>query len=345
MLAVVTAAAASVIMAEVLTAYLHARFPEVRDTLDRFPLGDGPTPVRQLSRLISTQPVWIKDDGVYGNGGWGGNKVRKLEWLLPEIKRQRRSTILTFGGLGTNWGLAATLYAHEFGIHTALALVDQPVDEHVEAHLQRLRASGADIHLTHSKARTVAVAPYLYLRHRRPYLLPVGGSSPLGTLGYVEAGLELAAQVQAGAMPAPSSVVTAVGSGGTVAGLYLGLALAGLTDTQVIGIVVNDKLHLDHRSITSLADRAARLLESRGANLPHTDLPANRLMLLRDWLGAGYGHPTSQGTHALQHARETEGLDLDPVYTAKTMAALLDLAANDRLPGGPTLYLHTNGPR
>ncbi|GJO14781.1 D-cysteine desulfhydrase [Mycobacterium marinum] len=329
-----------------MNAYLHQRFPELRTTLERVTLGDGPTPVRPLSHLISACPsIWIKDDGAYGNGGWGGNKVRKLEWLLPEVRRQRRSTILTFGGLGTNWGLAATLYAAELGIHTALALIDQPVDEHVEAQLDRLRASGADIYLTRSKARTVAAAPYLYLRHRRPYLLPAGGSSPLGVIGYVEAAFELAAQLRDGALPTPSSIVTAVGSGGTVAGLHLGLALAGLTNIQVIGVVVNDKLRLDHRSITSLARRAARLLQDRGAKLPSIDLPAERLTLLRDWLGPGYGHPTSQGTLALKLARESEHLDLEPVYTAKAMAALLDLTTSGRLPVGPTLYLHTNGPR
>lgn len=329
-----------------MTAYLHRRFPELRSTLGHVPLGDGPTPLRPLTHLSTAgAPIWVKDDGAYGTGGWGGNKVRKLEWLLPDVKKRRRHTILTFGGLGTNWGLATTLYAREFGIHTALALIDQPMDGHVEAQLERLRASGADIYLTHSKARTVAAAPYLYLRYRRPYVLPAGGSSPLGVLGYVEAALELAEQVQASAMPTPSSVVTAVGSGGTVAGLYLGLALAGLADTRVVGIIVNDKLRLDQPAITSLANRTVRLLERRGAKLPTMFLRPERLTLLRDWLGTGYGHPTSQGARALKLARETEQLDLDPVYTAKTMAALLDLAAAGRLPDGPALYLHTHGPR
>jgi len=325
---------------------LHERFPELRARLPYVALGSGPTPLRRLSGLTSAgPPVWIKDDGLYGDGGWGGNKVRKLEWLLPDVKRRHRGTILTFGGLGTNWGLAVALYARDVGIRTALALVDQPVDSHVEAQLERLYASGADVYRTHTKVRTAAALPYLYLRHRRPYVLPPGGSSPLGVLGYVEAALELAAQVDAGAMPAPSSIVTAVGSGGTVAGLHLGLHLAGLTDTQVIGVVVNDTLRLDHRAITSLARRAERLLRRRGARLPSTQPRAERLTLLRDWLGAGYGHPTTQGARALQRAHDTEHLDLEPVYTAKAMAALLDLAASDRLPDGPTVYLHTNGPR
>ncbi|MDP7703970.1 1-aminocyclopropane-1-carboxylate deaminase/D-cysteine desulfhydrase [Mycobacterium sp. TY815] len=326
-----------------MTTYLYERFPGLRDTLHRAHLGDGPTPVRMLSGLGGAgSPLWIKDDGAYGNGGWGGNKVRKLEWLLPEAKRLGRKTILTFGGLGTNWGLATALYGREFGLRTALALIDQPVDEHVTAQLKRLRACGADIYLTHNKLRTAAAVPYLYLRHRRPYLLPAGGSSPLGVLGYVETALEIAAQVDAGALPEPASVVVAVGSGGTVAGLHLGLALAGL-GTTVIGVVVNDTLRLDRRSITSLAGRAARLLRRRGAHV--ADTPGDRLLLLRDWLGRGYGHPTAEGARALRLAHDAEHLDLDPVYTAKAMAALLDLRACGRLPDGPALYLHTNGPR
>lgn len=329
-----------------MTTYLHERFPELRDTLHRAHLGDGPTPVRPLPGLSASGPsLWLKDDGVYGNGGWGGNKVRKLEWLLPDVKRSGRQTILTFGGLGTNWGLATARYGRDLGLRTALALIDQPVDEHVAAQLERLRACGADIYYTHNKFRTVAAVPYLYLRHRRPYLLPAGGSAPLGVVGYVEAALEIAAQVEAGALPAPASVVVAVGSGGTVAGLHLGLALAGLTSTRVIGVVVNDTLRLDHRSITSLAERAARLLQSRGARVPATPLPVDRLLLVRDWLGQGYGHPTTEGTRALRLAHDAEHLDLEPVYTAKAMAALLELHSSGRLPDGPALYLHTNGPR
>ena len=75
--------------------------------------------------------VWLKDEGPFGDGGWGGNKVRKLEWLLAEAQRKGRGTILTVGGLGTNWGLATALYGREHGIKTALALVDQPVDDFI----------------------------------------------------------------------------------------------------------------------------------------------------------------------------------------------------------------------
>ena len=327
-------------------ALLHERFPELRETLPHVRLGARPTAVRLLPGLSRGRaPVWLKDDGAFGDGGWGGNKVRKLEWLLPEVLRRGRRTILTVGGLGTNWGLAAALYARELGLETVLALVDQPLDDHVRAQLARLQRSGATLHFTHTKARTIAAVPLLLARHttggRPPYFLPAGGSSPLGALGYVDAALELAAQVRDGALPEPSHLVTAVGSGGTTAGLLLGLRLAGL-HTRVVGVVVNDTLKLDPHTIVRLARRAEHLLRRRGARLEQIDLTDQRLDIVRQWLGPGYGHPTPEGQRALQLASEREDLQLEPVYTAKAIAALLTMNAASSFGAGPVLYLHTN---
>lgn len=321
---------------------LHERFPELAETLPYLSLSERPTPVRELARL----GVWVKEDGAFGSGGWGGNKVRKLEWLIPDALRRRRRSILTFGGLGTNWGLATALYAREHGLETALALVDQPVDEHVEAQLARLGASGARIHRTHSKARTVAMLPWLLARNagggRPPYLLPAGGSSPVGALGYVEAALEIAAQVEDGSLPEPAHVVVPVGTGGTAAGLALGFQLAGLR-TRVVGVVVNDQLRLDPPVIARLARRTANLLESRGARLGQLRIEPGMLDLTRDQIGAGYGHRTEAAARAAALASE-EKLALDPVYTAKAMAGLLALREKGRL-DGPVLFVHTDGPR
>jgi D-cysteine desulfhydrase len=286
-------------------------------------LGDGPTPVRELEKGL-----WMKDESGYGTL-WGGNKVRKLEFILPDAKRRGKRTILTFGALATNHGLATALYAREQGLRCAIALVDQPVDDHVRAQLERLRNSGATLHFTHTKARTVAAAPWLLVRHRLPYVLPAGGSSPVGALGWVDGALEIAEQVRAGDVPEPSHVVCAVGTGGTAAGLLVGLGLAGL-DTRVLGVVVNDKLRLDHPTLMKLASRTARL-----AGAPDPD--PERLVVTNEFLGAGYGHPTPESEAAL---RRTGDLSLDPVYTAKAMAAALALEAP-----GPLLYLHTHGPR
>jgi D-cysteine desulfhydrase len=188
--------------------------------------------------------------------------------------------------------------------------------------------------------------PWLLARNARggrsPYLLPAGGSSPVGALGYVEAALEIAAQVEDGTLPEPAHVVVPVGTGGTAAGLALGFQLAGLR-TRVVGVVVNDQLRLDAPVFARLARRSARLLERRGANLPPLDLGPGILDLTRDQIGAGYGHRTEAAARAAALAGE-ERLALDPVYTAKAMAGLLALRTEGRL-GDPMLFVHTDGPR
>jgi D-cysteine desulfhydrase len=322
---------------------IHELFPDLQNSLPRVRLGSAPTPLRLLDGFDGgSAEVWLKDEGRYGDDGWGGNKVRKLEWLIPEAKRRGRSTVLTVGGLGTNWGLACALYGRDHGLKTVLALIDQPVDRHVEVQLERLRSSGAEIHFTHSKARTIAAVPWLMLRHR-PYFLPAGGSSPVGTLGAVEVGLELAAQVKNGDIPEPSHVVTAVGSGGTAAGLLLGLELAGL-ETRVVAVIVNDTLRLDSKVLVGLSGRTAELLRNRGADPEGRPVSADRLIIVDDQIGDGYGHTTPQAQAAREIAAEQAGLDLDPVYTAKAMAGLLEL--NDgRLGEGPVVFIDTNGPR
>ncbi|HEY6730639.1 MAG TPA: pyridoxal-phosphate dependent enzyme [Solirubrobacterales bacterium] len=325
-----------------MTACLHERFPPLADNLPHLSLSQRPTPVRELPGL----GIWVKEDGAFGSGGWGGNKVRKLEWLIPDARRRGRRSILTFGGLGTNWGLATALYAREHGLETALALVDQPVDDHVTAQLARLEASGARIYRTRTKARTVAMLPWLLARNARggrpPYLLPAGGSSPVGALGYVEAALEIAAQVEEGSLPEPAHVVVPVGTGGTAAGLALGFQLAGLR-TRVVGVVVNDQLRLDAPVFARLARHTASLLERRAARLPSLKIEPGMLDLTRDQIGAGYGHRTEAARRASALAGE-EQLPLDPVYTAKAMAGLLALRAEGHL-DEPALFIHTDGPR
>lgn len=325
--------------------YLHEWSPALRETLPHIELGDGPTPVRPLSGLAPDgSEVWLKDESSFGNGGWGGNKVRKLEWLLPDVKVRNRKTILTFGGIGTNWGLATALYARDQGIRTALALIDQPRDEHVEAQLKRLEDSGATIHFTRTKNRTIALAPWLIARHmsglKPPYILPSGGSSPLGSLGYVETAFEIADQVRSGELPEPGCAIVPTGSGGTAAGLALGLALAGL-ETRVIGVIVTEHLRLDDQAIGKLAGKSAALLRKRGAEFPDPQL---NLEMTDQWLGETYGEGTPESERAIELARPDD-LELDPVYTAKAMAALLDKARTGELGDRPVLFINTNGPR
>jgi D-cysteine desulfhydrase len=322
---------------------LHARFPAL--TLEHLPLGSGPTPVSRLVGVdhLDGLDLWIKDESGYGDGGWGGNKVRKLEWIIPEAHRRGTRTLFTVGGIGTHWGLACALYGGEHGLRTVLGLVDQPVDDHVHEQLARLAASGARIHRFATARRLRLAAPWIVARHldrgRLPWYLPAGGSNPFGTLGYVETALEIADQVAREELPEPATVVVPVGSGGTAAGLALGLRLAGLR-TRVFGVVVNDSFPLDAAVIAGLARRTAQLLDAHGArDVPSID--ARDLVARFDWLGATYGDPTPASVRMVEAAAGA-GLALEPVYTGKALAAVADLGAD--LPG-PVLWLNTHGPR
>jgi D-cysteine desulfhydrase len=315
---------------------LAGRFPGL--DLDRVRLGTAPTPVARLGLDLPGE-VWWKDESRYGDGGWGGNKVRKLEWIIPEAHRRGRTTVFTVGGIGTHWGLACALYGREHGLRTVLGLVDQPVDDHVRDQFARLQASGAEIHRYRTPGRLKLAAPWL-LRHR-PWYLPAGGSNAFGALGYVEAALEIAEQVAAGELPEPATVVVPVGSGGTVAGLALGLRLAGLR-TRVFGAVVNDMVRLDAPTMARLARRTGRLLTDRGATGVPGIGPAD-LTLRADWLGSTYGDPTPASVAEVERARAA-GLVLEPVYTGKSLAALRALLTAGDL-AGPVLWLHTHGPR
>ena len=332
-----------------MTALLHDRFPVLRETIPHVRLGESPSPVRRLGALV-TGPgpeVWLKDDGAYG-APHGGNKVRKLEWILPDVEARGRRTIVTVGGLATNHGLATAVWGRERGLRTALALVDQPLDDHVRRQVDRIRRSGARVYRTRGKYRTYLAAPWILLRHtdlrhrRLPYFLTVGGSSPLGCLGYVEAALELAEQVERGALPEPSHVVVALGSGGTAAGLAAGLRIAGLR-SRVVGVVVNDRTPVDARTVARLATRATALLRSRGADVGVRSIAASDLDTEYEWLGDGYGHRTPAAEEARDLAGRREGLVLDPVYTAKAVAALIALRERGAFGSGPVLYWHTYG--
>ncbi|HYX77841.1 MAG TPA: pyridoxal-phosphate dependent enzyme, partial [Solirubrobacterales bacterium] len=137
--------------------------------LERLELGEGPTPVRELSRLDEARgvaPVWIKDDGSYSP--FGGNKARKLEWLLADARRRGKRTILTGGALGTNHGLACALFARRLGMRTVLVLAPQPYTEHVRRQLERMRESGAELHFARGVRRAFALTAWLMLRYSTP---------------------------------------------------------------------------------------------------------------------------------------------------------------------------------
>lgn len=310
--------------------------------IPRLRLGEAPTPVRQLD-LGGGADLWIKDDGRFAPHG--GNKARKLEWLLADAKRRGARTVITGGAIATNHGLAVARYAADLGMRTILILVPQPEDGHVRAQLAAIRQTGAVLRFAGGPVRGVAaglreLAAHTLSDPAPPYFMPPGGSTPRGCVGYALAGLELGRQVRAGELPEPERLVVAAGTGGTAAGLLLGMRLAGLR-TRLVAILVNDITPVTPRSIAGLANRTAMLMRRGGARVPAFALGADDLDLRRDWLGGGYGHGTGAGAAATERLA-AEGVRLEPVYTAKAAAAAL--ALREEAGSGPLLYWHTYGP-
>lgn len=324
---------------------LFARFDRLRGRIPHLSLSRGPSPVAHLEHLSRRldHDIWIKNDGLYGTV-YGGNKPRKLEFVLADAQRRRSRTIITMGAIGTNHGLATALYGGRKGFQVALLLSYEAVQEETAEHVLRLVEAGADLHYTRSYAQTALMAPYYIARYwmrdrKPPYRLGAGGSSVYGVLGYVNAGFELADQIRSGELPKPCSIFLPVGTGGTLAGLLLGLRLAGVR-SEVFGVVITRAPTAWKPAIMRLARAAASLITSKSGESSVAATRLSGLQITRDWLGPGFGRASEEGESTARLALEEEGLELEPVYTSKTLAALCGAVRSGAVEG-PVLYWHT----
>lgn len=318
-------------------------FPELGRHLPREPFVSGPTPVRALAlEGLESGRGFVKDDS-RSSPFYGGNKPRKLEWVIGAARARGARRLVTTGGLGSHHGLATAILGRRVGLATTLVLVDQPWSPEVRETLLLQAAWGAEQVVTRGvSGAALGVVGALVrsgLRGERPALVPTGGSSVRGGLGFVSAGLELAAQVRAGSLPEPASIWVPVGSGGTVVGLVVGLRLAGLA-SRVVGVLVNDILPPSPRSLARRARRVLHLLRRHAPRIPQLSLRPDEFRLVRSQLGPGYGAPTAACREAQGRAREA-GLALETTYGAKALAALLEAAGHGTLPPGPVLFWHT----
>lgn len=301
-----------------------------------------PSPVQRLPQLAGPAgaELWLKRDDV-NSPLYAGNKVRKLELLLAAARRRGARRVVTMGARGSNHLLATVLHARALGLPTTGVIFPQPHTEHVERNLAADRGAGAELVEVASKYLLPAGVARALLRCRRregrwPYLIPGGGSNPLGALGFVNAGLELAWQVRQGLLPEPRAVYLAFGTGGTAAGLALGLALAGL-GTRVVAVRVIDRLLANRRRLLRLLWATRRLLGSAGDKLPALTRPGHNLEIEHGFFGHGYGRATEDGRRA-GRAFAGAGIKLEDTYTGKAAAALLAAAPRRK---GPLLYWHT----
>ncbi|MEO1267666.1 MAG: pyridoxal-phosphate dependent enzyme [Myxococcota bacterium] len=329
---------------------LVRRYPGLEGRLVRVPLMAGPTAVEQLQLPLGSpyraprDGLWIKRDDCTGVR-YGGNKVRKLEFLLGDALADGYDTVWTVGAIGSHHALATAIYGEQLGLEVHLIHTPQPVSDHVRRNVRAVAATSAHLRLTQHPLGVPLRAAQLQLRRRlfhgrRAYRIPLGGSNPLGTLGYVNAAFELSEQIAAGRLPCPRRIYVPVGSCGTFAGLWLGCKLAQL-DLDVVGVRVVP-LAVGNPWVAALLIRAtSTLLHALDPTVPRLTPDPRTLSIRHIYAGAGYGLPTERGRNASTLLKAMD-VKTDPTYTAKTASALLDELARVNLrPDGPVLFWNT----
>jgi 1-aminocyclopropane-1-carboxylate deaminase/D-cysteine desulfhydrase-like pyridoxal-dependent ACC family enzyme len=304
---------------------LFERFPALR-RFSRAKLGRFPSPVMPAETLAAG--LWLKREDLNAEP-LGGNKVRALELLLGGVAAG--DTVVTVGAAGSTHALATAIYARQLGARARCFRWRQEMNP--AAHRVAARTSEETGESKLSRTVAGAYARAIVTRVRGARWVPAGGSSPLGVLGQVNAGLELAKQIDEGVLPHPDRIVVPLGTGGTVAGLALGLAIGNVA-TEIVAVRVVPRVVANRRHVRALVSRTARLIErATGTSIPQ--LGAQNMRVVHDFFGGAYGRSTAEGERVAADCLERTGIVVDPTYGAKALAAAVMLA-NER--GGTTLF-------
>ncbi|BBK30604.1 D-cysteine desulfhydrase [Stella humosa] len=317
--------------------------------LSRFPrqrFAHLPTPLERLdrlSRLLGGPSIWIKRDDCTGLG-LGGNKTRKLEYLMADAIARGADTVLTVGAVQSNHARQTAAAAARLGLACDLVLEarvsEADEDYRHSGNILLDRLFGARLHEypagTEMAGAMAEVADGVKRRGGTPYVIPGGGSNPVGALGYVNFAVELLAQATERGIVF-DQLIHATGSSGTQAGLVVGLEglRAGL---PVLGITVRRTRESQEEQVLALVEATADFVGVKGA------VPRGAIVANSDYVGGGYGVPTPGMLEAVRTLAREESILLDPVYSGKAMAGLIDLVRRGAYtPDQNILFLHTGG--
>ena len=312
----------------------------------RFPLAHLPTPLEPLDRLrrhIGGPRLYIKRDDCTGLA-LGGNKTRKLEFLIGDARKAGATTIVTEGGLQSNHVRQTAAAAAKAGLTCHLVLNhNTPIDTAIyreNGNLLLDRVLGAVVHpcaAVETRADALArLLPKLRDEGEAPYYIPTGGSNETGALGYAAAALELLQQANEAGISI-DRVLFATSSGGTQAGLVVGMAMAEAR-VQVLGIDIENKADSLLADVRKIAEACAHKVGLKAA------LPNDAFEIRRGYAGAGYGIPSPGMVDAVGLLARLEGIVLDPVYAGKAMAGLIDLMRTGAFGADETIvFVHTGG--
>src|SRR6478672_8422500 len=319
------------------------RVPPAIAALPRFPLLDGPSPLQHLPRFSAAiggrADVWIKREDLLPLA-FGGNKLRNLELLVGAALAEGADTLITSGRRWSNHCRLTAAAGAKAGLAVHLVLTGPPLPAGEEGPNQRLdELLGATVHVTATddRAERAAIVERVANEVRsaggRPFVVGVGGTGPVGAAGQVLAGLELADQLAAAGV-GEATVVLPSATGGTQAGLLAGLALAAPPTRPVLGIAV---------AAPSVDLRPTILALLVGlAPLTGATVEPEAVVLVDDQLGDGYGRRTPAADEATRLVARTEGILVDPIYTAKALAGLVARVRDGRLQG-PVVFWHAGG--
>ncbi|MCL2900287.1 1-aminocyclopropane-1-carboxylate deaminase/D-cysteine desulfhydrase [Brenneria tiliae] len=314
------------------------------DDFERVALGFFPTPLEPLRNLGAALGIEleIKRDDYTGFGG-GGNKVRKLEYLMADACRQGINVVITTGGHQSNHARMVAAAARKFGMNPVLVLRGNPPDRY-QGNLLLDKLFGAELEFLDPEGYFSQIADAMQAhadaaaaRGLKAMIIPLGGATPLGALGYVRAVEEIDSQLKDRGQRPPEAIVAPTGSGGTLAGLYVG-ARQYWPQTKIVGISVSAKAPWFQQRISAMAQECADLLQ-----WPQRWAPEN-IWIEDDFVGAAYGVPSAGGIEAIYRVAQAEGVLLDPVYTGKAMHGLIDLVERGEIaPGARVLFIHCGG--
>ncbi len=307
---------------------IYTRYPGLIDTLPIVQLAELPTPVSPLTKFSAAvgQNIFVKQDQKTG-AEYGGNKVRKLEFLLADACEQGYDEVVTYGAAGSNHALATSIYAKQLGLKCHVILSDQPHTPKVAKTLRYHLQLGS--HIIPAAGYPAMMAAFADLQEQRQaegkrlYEIPFGGSSAIGTIGFVNAAFELAEQIKNNELPEPALIYIACGTSGSATGLSLGLRLAHL-DTRVIATQVTPPSISGPGAHTALFEETNQLLHALDDSIPLLNKPLNNITHREDQYGAGYAESTAAAEQAVTLMSDLEDISLETTYTGKALASLVD---------------------
>ncbi len=312
---------------------LFRAFPRLSERVSWLALGQFPTPVESHPAVGELDELWIKRDDLSG-AAYGGNKVRKLEFLLAEAKAARATRLCTVGGYGSHHVLATALYGKQLGFEVDAAVFPQPITAHVREVVKVDLALGA--HLYPARSRLSLPLAIAKVRRLGGFWIAPGGSSVRGSLGYVDGALELVEQIERGELPPPDVIYVALGSCGTVAGLFAGLR--GRLRTEIRAVRVVDRLVCNRTVLNRLTAATLKFIGAPSRAQLTDESPT--IAIDHRFFGRAYGRPTAEGDEAVADAAKM-GIRLETTYTGKAFAALVVDAKSGRLKGKRVLFWNT----